>query len=292
MCGTCGCGEEGSVSIRKPGEQAVNEHAHVHDHEHNHDGHAHAHSHEHHHAHHEEHEHHHHAHQGDHPHSHHHADHTHSHGREIQLEIDVLQKNNLLAERNRGFFEAKNISALNLVSSPGSGKTSLLEKTFREHKGKSAFYVIEGDQQTMNDAERIESAGAPVVQVNTGNGCHLDADMINKAVKKLEPQENSILFIENVGNLVCPSLFDLGESKRVVIVSITEGEDKPIKYPNMFQSSDICIINKMDLLPYLDFDLEKMKDYARRVKPGIEFIELSVKTGEGLEQWYKYIDSL
>lgn len=292
MCGTCGCGEEGSVSIRKPGEQGSNAHAHVHEHEHAHDGQIHAHSHEHHHAHQGDHEHHHHAHQSDHPHEHHHADHSHSHGREIQLEIDVLHKNNLMAERNRGFFEAKNIRALNLVSSPGSGKTSLLEKSIREHKSKSAFYVIEGDQQTMNDAERIESAGAPVVQVNTGNGCHLDSDMINKAVKKLEPKENSILFIENVGNLVCPSLFDLGESKRVVIVSITEGEDKPIKYPNMFQSSDICIINKMDLLPHLDFDLEKMKEYARKVKPGIEFIELSVKTGEGMQKWYDYIDAL
>lgn len=292
MCGTCGCGEEGSVSIRKPGEEGTAEHTHVHDHEHSHGEHDHSHSHDHVHSHEESHQSHHHSHHSEHPHHHHHAEHSHSHRREIQVEVDVLQQNNLLAERNRGFFEAKNIRVLNLVSSPGSGKTTLLEKTIREHKKKADFYVIEGDQQTMNDANRIEAAGAPVVQINTGNGCHLDADMINKAVKKLQPSDDAVLFIENVGNLVCPSLFDLGETKRVVIMSITEGEDKPIKYPNMFQSSDICIINKMDLLPYLDFDLEKMKDYARRVKPGMEFIELSVKTGKGMEQWYKFIDNL
>ena len=166
----------------------------------------------------------------------------------------------------------------------------MLERTIKEKKDKFDFNIIEGDQQTMNDANRIESAGAPVVQVNTGAGCHLDSDMVSKAVKKLEPKDDSVLIIENVGNLVCPSLFDLGETKRVVIVSTTEGEDKPIKYPNMFQSSQLCIINKTDLLPHLDFDLEKMKEYARQVNHHLEFIELSVKTGEGMDEWYAWLE--
>jgi len=151
------------------------------------------------------------------------------------------------------------------------------------------FYVIEGDQQTMNDANRIEAAGAPAIQVNTGNGCHLEADMVHKAVLKLQPKENSILVIENVGNLVCPSMFDLGESKRVVIISVTEGEDKPIKYPNMFHTSDICIINKTDLLPYVDFNVEKAKEYALQVNHHLEFFELSAKTGEGMDAWYDWL---
>lgn len=201
------------------------------------------------------------------------------------METDILQKNNLLAERNRGFFEAKNILALNLVSSPGSGKTSLLERTIRELGEDIPIAVIEGDQQTMNDANRIREAGAPVVQVNTGNGCHLDSDMVHRAVKELQPADGSVLMIENVGNLVCPSLFDLGESQRVVIMSVTEGEDKPLKYPNMFRSSQVCVINKTDLLPYLDFDLEKAKEYALQVNHHLRFIELSVKTGEGFDGW-------
>lgn len=286
MCGTCGCGEDNNISIRKPGE-APHKHTHTHSHEHNHGDYQHAHSHDHSHTHDYNHKDQHH--EGDHAHDHGKHSHQHSHGREIQVEIDILQHNNLLAERNRGYFEAKNIYALNLVSSPGSGKTSLLEKTIKELKSDRKLYIIEGDQQTMNDAERIEKAGAPVVQVNTGNGCHLDADMINKAVKKLEIEENSLLFIENVGNLVCPSLFDLGEQKRVVIVSTTEGEDKPIKYPNMFQSSGLCIINKTDLLPYVDFDVEKMKKYALQVNHHLEFIEVSVKSGAGLEKWYDWL---
>ncbi|MDZ7741097.1 MAG: hydrogenase nickel incorporation protein HypB [Bacteroidota bacterium] len=257
---------------------------------HEHGGHHHEHGHNHHHAHDEAHDHEHHHHHSDHAHTHSHANHDHSHGREIQLEIDILQKNNLLAERNRGFFEAKNILALNLVSSPGSGKTSLLERTIKEKKAQFDFNIIEGDQQTMNDANRIESAGAPVVQVNTGAGCHLDSDMVNKAVKKLSPKDNAVLVIENVGNLVCPSMFDLGETKRVVIVSTTEGEDKPVKYPNMFQSSHLCIINKTDLLPHLDFDLDKMIEYAKQVNPQLEFIQLSVKTGEGMDEWYDWLE--
>ncbi|MCF8227653.1 MAG: hydrogenase nickel incorporation protein HypB [Bacteroidales bacterium] len=264
-------------------------HEHTHTHVHEHDGHSHEHGHTHHHHHEYAHDHEHHD-NSDHAHHHTHADHDHSHGKEIQLEVDIMQKNNLRAERNRGYFEAKNILALNLVSSPGSGKTTLLERTIKEKKDKFDFNIIEGDQQTMNDANRIESAGAPVVQVNTGAGCHLDSDMVSKAVKKLEPKDDSVLIIENVGNLVCPSLFDLGETKRVVIVSTTEGEDKPIKYPNMFQSSQLCIINKTDLLPHLDFDLEKMKEYARQVNHHLEFIELSVKTGEGMDEWYAWLE--
>lgn len=233
-----------------------------------------------------------HAHNHDHSHSHNHHDHHHNHstsGREIKVETDILQKNNLLAERNRGFFEAKNIFALNLVSSPGSGKTSLLEKTLLSLKNEIEFAVVEGDQQTMNDADRINAVGVPVVQINTGNGCHLDSEMVNKAIKQLEVKDNSIFIIENVGNLVCPSLFDLGESKRIVIISVTEGEDKPLKYPTMFESSDICIINKIDLLPYVDFNIERAKEYAARINNKLEFFELSVRSGEGMDQWYDFI---
>ena len=249
MCGTCGCGDENNIKYSIPGKNLENKKE---EHKHNHE-------------------------------------HGHTHSHEIQLEMDVLSSNNLVAERNRGFFEALNIKALNLVSSPGSGKTSLLERTIKEIGKEINFYIVEGDQQTTNDADRIASAGAPVIQINTGNGCHLDAEMINTAVKQLKPENNSMLMIENVGNLVCPSMFDLGESKRVVIISTTEGEDKPIKYPPMFESSQLCIINKTDLLPYLDFDMEKLKDYAKRVNHHLEFIEVSAKTGEGMDKWYEWL---
>lgn len=194
-----------------------------------------------------------------------------------------------LAERNRGYFEALKIISFNLVSSPGSGKTTLLERTIKALSDKS-LYVIEGDQQTSNDARRISAAGAPVIQVNTGNGCHLDALMVNKAVKQLDIRPGSILFIENVGNLVCPSLFDLGESKRVVIISVTEGDDKPAKYPNMFQSSQLCIVNKTDLLPYVDFNLDKFEADLRKLNRNIGIIRLSAKTGEGFDQWINWIE--
>ncbi|MFC2113453.1 hydrogenase nickel incorporation protein HypB [Bacteroidota bacterium] len=288
MCDTCGCGQ-GEPRILKPGEedsQAQDRITHTHDGvTHTHDGVTHTHSHG-------EHSH---SHDHDHSHSDHDHDHTHDHNhdhpqsRKVEIEQDVLGKNNLLAERNRGFFEAKNILALNLVSSPGSGKTSLLERTIKDMGKEMVFYIIEGDQQTMNDANRIAEAGAPVVQVNTGEGCHLDANMVNKAVKKLEPTDKCVLMIENVGNLVCPAMFDLGESYRVVIISTTEGEDKPLKYPYMFRSSNLCIINKTDLLPYLDFDVEKAKEYATQINPDLRFIELSVKTGEGMDQWYDWL---
>ena len=282
MCGTCGCGQEDEIRITKPGDE--NQHDHVHSHEHEHDDENHSHAHTHTHSHNDGHEHHHH-HEDDHGHHHHH----HEDGREVVLEQDILHKNNLLAERNRGFFEARNIRAINMVSSPGSGKTTLLEKTITDMKGDIPFFIVEGDQQTMNDAKRIEATGAPVVQVNTGSGCHLDASMVNRAVKELEIAENSILVIENVGNLVCPAMFDLGESYRVVVISVTEGDDKPIKYPDMFRTSNICIINKTDLLPYVDFDVEKAKDYALRVNHHLNFFELSAKSGKGMDAWYEWL---
>lgn len=280
MCTTCGCGDaENEVSILKPGEKIeMHDHSHEHGHEHSHHhhhGHEHEHDHEHHH---------HHGHEHDHGHSH-------THKTVIELERDILQNNQLVAERNRGYFEAKNIFAINLVSSPGSGKTSILEKTLSDLKEEIDFFVIEGDQQTFNDAQRIDDLNIPVVQINTGKGCHLDSDMVNRAVKKLEPKDHSVLMIENVGNLVCPSMFDLGEDTRVVIISVTEGEDKPIKYPDMFMSSQVCLINKIDLLPYLKFDVEKTKDYARRINPNLQFFEVSATSGEGMQEWYAWLKS-
>lgn len=221
---------------------------------------------------------------------HHNHEHDHLHGKTvIDIEKDVLYENNLLAERNRGYFDAKKMLALNLVSSPGSGKTSLLEKTLTDLKGQFDFYVIEGDQQTSRDADRIHATGSKVVQINTGKGCHLDAHMILHALQGIKPSENSILFIENVGNLICPAMFDLGENERVVIISVTEGDDKPIKYPDMFHTSSLCLINKTDLLPYVPFSMEKVKEYARQVNPELKFIELSCTSGEGLSDWYQWL---
>lgn len=291
MCGTCGCGSgENGVSIQNPREiklhQKEHHHAHEHDHEHHHhdETHTHPHDHEHHHHHGEMHTH-------SHDHGHEHHEHEHHQKTVLEIEKNILQHNDVMAARNRGYFEAKNIFALNLVSSPGSGKTSLLERTLQDLKNEIAFYVIEGDQQTLNDANRIDAINIPVVQINTGKGCHLESDMIYDAVKKLQIQDNAVLMIENVGNLVCPSMFDLGENKRVVIISTTEGEDKPIKYPDMFFTSDICIINKIDLLPYLNFDMKKLKSYAKQVNPKLEFFELSATTGEGMHKWYDWLSS-
>lgn len=283
MCETCGCGDpDNGFKIISSGDldhQHEHDHhsgltAHTHTHTHS-DGHTHSHEHfhgpEHHHHDEEEHE-----------------DHS-VRTREVIVEQDVLLRNNLLAERNRGYFEGRHVLALNLVSSPGSGKTLLLERTIKELSGKLTPFVIEGDQQTVNDARRIRDVGAPVVQINTGNGCHLDAEMVSAGIKELGLTDHAVLFIENVGNLVCPALFDLGETERVVIVSVTEGEDKPLKYPNMFHSSGLCIINKIDLLPYLDFKVEKLKEYARQVNDQLEFIELSAKTGEGTDRWISWL---
>ena len=275
MCGTCGCGsEENGVRILSPLENKGHQH-HVLDHHHDHE-HGHTHDHDHHH------------HEHGHTHSHAH-DHDHHHKTVLEVEQDILQHNEIMAARNRGYFEAKNIFALNLVSSPGSGKTALLERTLRDLKDEIPFYVIEGDQQTMNDANRIAAIEIPVIQINTGKGCHLESDMVYEAVKKLEPRNDSVLMIENVGNLVCPSMFNLGETHRVVIISTTEGVDKPLKYPDMFYTSDICIINKIDLLPYLDIDLEQLKQNALKINPKLEFFEISATKGEGLEAWYKWL---
>lgn len=231
------------------------------------------------------------------PNSHHH-DHSHDHTHEsspgkkvVEVEQDILLENNLLAQRNRGFFEGRNILAINLVSSPGSGKTSLLERTLTDLKGELSFAVIEGDQQTANDADRIHATGTKVTQINTGKGCHLDAHMVLHAVQGMKLQADSVLFIENVGNLVCPAMFDLGEQERVVVISVTEGEDKPIKYPDMFHSSTLCVINKTDLLPYVKFNVEKAKEYARKVNPELEIIELSCTSGEGMNLWYEWLKS-
>ena len=205
------------------------------------------------------------------------------------MEQDILQGNEIMAAKNRGYFEARDIVALNLVSSPGSGKTALLERTLKDLKDEIPFYVIEGDQQTLNDANRIAALNVPVIQINTGKGCHLESDMVYDAVKKLDMKDHSVLMSENVGNLVCPSMFNLGEDKRIVIISTTEGADKPIKYPDMFHTADVCIINKIDLLPYLNIDLNEIKRYALQVNPNLVFFELSATTGEGMETWYTWL---
>ena len=210
--------------------------------------------------------------------------------KEIPLNIDVLAENNKLAERNRGYFDAKKVLCLNIVSSPGSGKTSILEKTIKDLIPKRKIFVIEGDQQTTRDAERIEKSGAPSIQINTGTGCHLDARMVSLALKKMEVENQSLLFVENVGNLVCPALFDLGENKRVIVISVTEGDDKPLKYPYMFETSQLCIINKTDLLPYVDFSVEEVRKNALQINPKLEFILMSAKTGEGMNEWYDWIE--
>lgn len=207
----------------------------------------------------------------------------------VQLEIDVLNANDKKAQQNREKFLNKHILALNLVSSPGSGKTTLLCKTIECISKDFKLAVIEGDQQTLNDAERIRATGCRAIQINTGEGCHLDAEMIDEACEKIKSEERSILFIENVGNLVCPAAFDLGEDCKVVVLSVTEGEDKPIKYPDMFAASSVMLLNKVDLLPYLDFDVEKCKEYAKRVNPNIEIIEVSATKGTGMDEWIGWL---
>lgn len=258
MCATCGCDQPGGVTITKVGDQqyvpiATADLIGNHSHDHG---------------------------------------QTFHEGRRIELERDVLGKNNRAAKHNRFHFEEAAITALNLVSSPGSGKTTLLEATLKHVKDQFHSYVIEGDQQTTHDADRIAATGCEVVQINTGKGCHLDAEMIHRALHQLNPLPNSVVFIENVGNLVCPAMFDLGEKARVAIISVTEGDDKPLKYPDMFESSHVCIINKIDLLPYVNFEVEKAKQYARKVNPSIQFIELSATTGEGMNGWYQWLNNL
>lgn len=263
MCTVCGCGE-GETTIE---------------------------GHEHHHHHHEE------------GHNHVHGEHTHDDGqgvahahapglsqtRMVQIEQDILGKNNQYADANRRYFSDHGMLALNLVSSPGSGKTTLLSETVRVMLEQTPVAVIEGDQQTALDADRIRKSGAKAVQINTGKGCHLDAHMVGHAVQDLKLQDGSALFIENVGNLVCPAAFDLGEVAKVVILSVTEGADKPLKYPDMFHAAKLMIVNKIDLLPYVDFDVDACSDYARRINPGIKIIQLSATTGEGMDAWLDWI---
>ncbi|MGY0576046.1 hydrogenase nickel incorporation protein HypB [Bradyrhizobium sp. RDM12] len=290
MCTVCGC-SDGKASI---------EDAHGHHHDHG-DGH--------------EHGGHHHHHRGDgHDHGHHHH-HGGAHGhapdeaglldcganpagqkiagkssdRIIQVERDILGKNDRLAADNRARFAADGVLAFNLVSSPGAGKTSLLVRAVSELKASFAIGVIEGDQQTSNDAERIRATGVPAIQVNTGKGCHLDAAMVGEAYDRLPWLNGGLLFIENVGNLVCPAAFDLGEACKIVVLSTTEGEDKPLKYPDMFAAASLMLINKIDLAPVLDFDLAKTIDYARRINPKIEVLTVSARTGEGFAAFFAWI---
>jgi len=207
-----------------------------------------------------------------------------------RIEVDILAKNTLHAEQNRTLFHANDTIALNLVSSPGSGKTTLLVATIKELQRRKFVTVIEGDQQTSLDADRIRSTGASAIQINTGSGCHLDASMVGQAAKDVGLKHGSILFIENVGNLVCPAAFDLGEAHKVVILSVTEGDDKPLKYPDAFSASDLMILSKIDLLPHVDFDVERCVDHARSINPKIDVLTLSSRTGEGMQGWFSWID--
>jgi hydrogenase nickel incorporation protein HypB len=234
-------------------------------------------------------------------HNHHHShDHPHAHAdqpdqgngqlpKKVLVETDVLAKNNRMAHGNRELFRKNGLFVLNLVSSPGSGKTAILERSLRDLAGACRPAVIEGDQQTDNDAVRIAATGVPVKQINTGAGCHLDAHMVLHAAEHFDLENLDLLLIENVGNLVCPASFDLGEHHKVVVLSVTEGEDKPLKYPQMFHAADVMLLNKIDLLPYLDFDLELCKELARRVSPQIQIFEVSSKTGEGMAAWYAWL---
>jgi hydrogenase nickel incorporation protein HypB len=259
MCDTCGCGNPSETRIIEPGHQHHEPNHHHHDHGHHHD------------------------------HDHHH------HGperREVIVEQEILSKNQLHAERNRGYFEAKSITVLNLVSSPGSGKTTLVEEIIKQSGNDSRIYVVEGDQQSTLDADRIAKLDVPVLQINTGSSCHLEAETVGDAVKQLNPQDGALLIIENVGNLMCPSLFDLGENYRVVLLSTAEGEDKPLKYPNMFDTSHVCIITKMDLLPYTGFDVDKARSNALLINPRLQIITLSAKNGEGLSVFMEWLGKI
>lgn len=285
MCNVCGCGQG---EMRIEGEVPA-EHAHTHPHEHPHD---HAHGHLHRHADGTVHSH---AHAGEHLHYGLGPAHAHAPGlsqaRMVSIEQDILARNNAYAETNRRWLAERGVLALNLVSSPGAGKTTLLVKTIEALRGRVPMAVIEGDQQTSLDAERIRATGVRAIQVNTGKGCHLDAHMVGHALERLDLPEDGLLLIENVGNLVCPAGFDLGEAHKVVILSVTEGEDKPLKYPDMFHAADLMLINKLDLLPYVDFDVERCIDYARRVNPRLEVLRVSASTGEGLAAWLDWIET-
>jgi hydrogenase nickel incorporation protein HypB len=242
------------------------------------------------------HEHDHHSHHGDH-HHHEHDGHEHVHpqpldsaAKRVELERRVLAKNDALAARNRELLAERRLFAVNLVSSPGAGKTTLLERTIAELGKALPIHVIEGDQETERDAQRIRAAGARAVQVNTGTGCHLDAEMTAGALAQLAPEPGSLVLIENVGNLVCPALFDLGEHAKVVVASVTEGEDKPIKYPHMFRASRLMVLNKIDLLPHLSFDVDRCLAFAHEVNPQLRVLCLSATRGDGLEEWYGWLE--
>jgi len=321
MCTVCGCGQ-GETQIEGHDHDHPHDHSHPHTHEHVHaDGTVHSHPHPHSHSH-SGHDHNHdglheygvaHAHVHDHLHD---ADAMHDHAlsyhpysgdlhyglgparthapglsqeRMVKIEQDILGKNNTYAAGNRKWFAEHGMFALNLVSSPGSGKTTLLVKTIEMLKDQARVAVVEGDQQTSNDADRIRATGAPAIQVNTGKGCHLDAHMVGQALKRLDPADDSLLMIENVGNLVCPAAFDLGEAHKVVILSVTEGEDKPLKYPDMFHAADLMLLNKVDLLPYLSFDVSKCIEYARRVNPKLQVMQVSATRGDGMDEWLAWL---
>jgi hydrogenase nickel incorporation protein HypB len=262
MCGHCGCGNTATVAVVG---LPHDEHEHVHA-----DGTRHSHSHG----------------QAHHQHDdHHHAGET----TLVELQTRILAKNDTIATRNRAWFSGREILALNLVSSPGAGKTTLLERTIRDLRDQHSIGVLEGDQATTLDGDRIRAAGAPVVQVNTGTGCHLEADMVARGLSQLRPPARSIVMIENVGNLVCPAMFDLGERAKVVILSVTEGEDKPLKYPHMFRAATLMVINKIDLLPHVDFDMARVVANASEVNPDMSVLRLSARTGEGMQSWYDWL---
>ena len=290
MCSTCGCGqgEKRVEDLHHHHAYADGNHGHGDTHDHVHD---HAQQHEHVHVH------------ADgtthsHPHEHDHGhDHTHSHEpapgepRLLSVERDILARNDAIAAENRHDLQAAKTLALNLVSSPGSGKTALLVETLKRIGDTYPVAVIEGDQETTADADRIRATGAPAIQINTGKGCHLDADLVRTGMSRLGTPANGILFIENVGNLVCPAGFDLGEAHKVVIVSVTEGEDKPLKYSGMFAASALMVVTKTDLLPHLDFDVDRLIANARRINPTIGVLKLSAKTGEGMDRWLHWLET-
>jgi hydrogenase nickel incorporation protein HypB len=220
------------------------------------------------------------------------TDHGHAPGQPgdiVELEARVFAKNDALAAKNRTWFAGREILAVNLVSSPGAGKTTLLERTIRDLGKEMPLFVLEGDQATANDGARIRAAGAPVVQINTGTGCHLEADMVARGLMELKPEVGAVVLIENVGNLVCPAMFDLGERAKIAVLSVTEGEDKPLKYPHMFRAAEVMVLNKIDLLPYVDFDAERAIGYAREVNPDITVLRMSARSGEGLDAWYDWL---
>lgn len=281
MCTTCGCGHSGPhmhEHVDADGNVTLTVHDHDHDHEHDH-GHTHDHEHAH-------------AHPHDHSHGHDHPAHSHdadmSAGRAISIEEDILARNDAVAAKNRALFAKLGALALNLVSSPGSGKTELLCATLKALSDVPTM-VIEGDQETDNDADRIRATGTRALQINTGKGCHLDAAMIERALDALPPAEHSVVFIENVGNLVCPAEFDTGAVKNAMILSVPEGDDKPLKYPLMFSICDVLLVNKIDVAPYFNFDLDKCIERVKKLNPNIQVFPISALKGEGIEPWADWL---